>query len=216
MPMLTRRQTLAGAAAVGASTLFAPAVKAATRELRMFTWDGYADAAWVKEFEAKFNAKVSAAYAGSVDEMFAKMSGSKGADFDIVAVDTSSVPRYIAGNLLQPVDMTKLSSAANLLPAFKAVPVLQKDGKPYGVPFAWGSLGLIYDTEFFKGKEPDSWSVLWDPQYEGRMIALDDANNNIVTAALYMGLPDPYNLSADQFNQVKAKLIEQKKLLLSY
>ena len=216
MPMITRRQALAGAAALGASAAISKPARSATRELRMFTWDGYADAAWVKEFEAKFDAKVNVAYAGSVDEMFAKMSASKGAEFDIVAVDTSSVPRYIKGGLLQAVDMGKIANAAGIVPSFQNVPVLQVDGKSYGVPFAWGSLGLIYDTEFFKGKEPDSWSVLWDAQYEGRLLALDDANNHIVTAALYLGYKDPYNLTDEQFATIKAKLIEQKKLLLSY
>ena len=37
-------------------------------------------------------------YTGSVDEMFAKMQGSKGADFDVVAFDTSAFARYIDGN----------------------------------------------------------------------------------------------------------------------
>lgn len=216
MAQLTRRDALVGAAALGASAVLASPARAAGKELRMFTWEGYADADWVKEFEAKQSCKVNVAYAGSVDEMFAKMSGSKGADFDIVAVDTSSIPRYIAAGLLKPLDVAKIPNAANLMPDFKSVPILQKDGASFGLPFAWGSLGLIYDTEYFKGKEPTSWATLWDPTLEGRMIALDDANNNIVTAALYMGIKDPYNLTAEQFAQVKAKLIEQKKLLVSY
>jgi spermidine/putrescine-binding protein len=216
MSMISRRQALKGAAALGAATLIAKPAIAQTKELRMFTWEGYADAAWVKEFEAKHSCKVNAAYAGSVDEMFAKMSGSKGADFDIVAVDTSSIPRYIDAGLLAPIDMAKIPAAANLMPDFTAVPVLQKDGKSYGLPFAWGSLGMIYDTEFFAGKEPTSWATMWDPALEGRMISLDDANNNIVTAALYLGLKNPYQLSDAEFQQVKDKLIEQKKLLLSY
>lgn len=217
MTSLTRRQTIAGLATAGAAAVFAPAIALAqAKELRMYTWDGYADDAWIKEFEAAHGCKVNAVYAGSVDEMFAKMSASKGADFDIVAVDTSSVPRYVEGNLLQPLDLAKLPLLGNLTPAFKDIPVLKKDGGVLGVPFAWGSLGMIYDASVFKGKEPDSWSVLWDPEFEGRMLALDDANNSIVTAALYLGFPDPYNLSAEQFDQVKAKLIEQKRLLLSY
>jgi spermidine/putrescine-binding protein len=184
--------------------------------LRMFTWDGYADAAWVAEFEAKFGAKVNVAYAGSVDEMFAKMSASKGEEFDIIAVDTSSVPRYTAGGLIQPVDMAKLPNAASTMPAFSDIPVLKADGKKLGVAFAWGSLGLIYDTEKFAGKEPDSWKIMYDPEYEGRLLAMDDANNSIVNAALYLGYADPYNLTDAQFASVKEALIGQKKLLLSY
>ena len=57
---------------------------------------------------------------------------------------------------------------------------------------------------------------MWDPQYEQQMIALDDANNSITLAALVLGFENPYNLDDEQFEQVKQKLIEQKKLLLTY
>lgn len=91
-----------------------------------------------------------------------------------------------------------------------------KDGKHFGIPFAWGSLPLVYDKKAFPNGAPDSWQVMWDPQYTQQMIALDDANNSITNAAIMMGLKDPFNLSAAEFDQVKAKLIEQKKLLLTY
>ena len=51
MPLLTRRQALAGAAAVAAATAFSAPARAAGKELRMFTWEGYADAEWIKEFD---------------------------------------------------------------------------------------------------------------------------------------------------------------------
>jgi putative spermidine/putrescine transport system substrate-binding protein/spermidine/putrescine transport system substrate-binding protein len=57
---------------------------------------------------------------------------------------------------------------------------------------------------------------MWDPQYDQQMIALDDANNSIVLAALVLGFEKPYDLSDEQFEQVKQKLIEQKRLLLTY
>ena len=45
---------------------------------------------------------------GSADEMFAKMQGSQGADFDLVSFDTSLFPRYVDAKLIQPLDMSKL------------------------------------------------------------------------------------------------------------
>ncbi len=154
-------------------------------------------------------------YTGSVDEMFAKMQGSKGEDFDVVAFDTSAFARYIDGDLIQPIDMTKVANAANIIPEFQNVEPVMRDDKQYGVPFAWGSLPLIYDADAFE-QAPDSWAVMWDPQYEQQMIALDDANNSIVLAALLLGFENPYDLTDEQFEQVKQKLIEQKRLLLTY
>ena len=69
----------------------------------MLTWEGYAEPDWVDPFKAATGADVSVVYTGSVDEMFAKMQGSKGADFDVVAFDTQQpvrlqcVGRFVRG-----------------------------------------------------------------------------------------------------------------------
>ena len=211
---VTRRTAVAGMAALATPFVIRPA-HAKASELRILTWEGYAEPEWVKPFEAKYGVKASVAYTGSVDEMFAKMQGSKGADFDIVAFDTSSFKRYIDGGLIQPLDLGKIPNAANLAPSFKQVAPLMRDSKQYGIPFAWGSLPLVYDKAAFP-TAPDSWSVMWDPANAQKLIALDDANNSIVLAAILLGYKDPFNLSADQFAAVKQKLIDQKKLLLTY
>ena len=212
---ITRRQFATGAVAAGAVLAAPNVIRAQADELRILTWEGYAEPEWVAPFEEATGAAVSVSYVGSVDEMFAKMQGSQGADFDIVAFDTSSFARYIDGKLIQPLDMAKLPNAANIIAAFETVePVLREDDV-YGIPFAWGSLPLVYDADQFE-EAPTSWEVMWDPQYEQQMIALDDANNSIVLAALVLGFPEPYNLDDEQFEAVKQKLIDQKRLLLTY
>ncbi len=209
------RRRLVGGIAAASLTLAAPRlVGAQDKELRILTWEGYAEPEWLDPFKQATGATVNVVYTGSVDEMFAKMQGSKGADFDVVAFDTSAFERYIDGGLIQPLDEAKLPNLANLDAAFKDVPAVMRDGKRYGAPFAWGSLPLVYDAD--QVDTPDSWLVMWDPANDQQMIALDDANNSIVLAALVLGLPDPYKLTDEQFEQVKQKLIEQKKLLLTY
>jgi putative spermidine/putrescine transport system substrate-binding protein/spermidine/putrescine transport system substrate-binding protein len=205
---------LLGSAAVMA--LLPLGVAAGAAELRMLIWEGYADEQWVSEFEQTTGADVNVAYTGSVDEMFAKMKGSDGADYDLIALDTSGLERYFENGLILPIDLAKVPNAANLLPAFANNAATQFDGATYGLPFAWGSLPMIVDADAFGGTLPDSWSVMWDPAYAQQMIVLDDANNNIVNTAIMLGIADPFNLSDAEFDQVKAKLIEQKPLVLTY
>jgi putative spermidine/putrescine transport system substrate-binding protein/spermidine/putrescine transport system substrate-binding protein len=212
----SRRSILAGA---GASLLAAPFIihgaRAASRNLRILCWEGYAEPEWLNPFKQKYDANVSVSYAGSVDEMFAKMQASHGADFDLTSFDTSSFARYIDSKLIQVLDMSKIPNASNLSPAFQKVPSLMRGDHYYGVPFAWGSLPLIYDKAQFD-TPPDSWDVMWDPANEQKLIALDDANNNITLAAMVLGYDKPFNLDAKQFEAVKQKLIDQKRLLLTY
>ena len=213
--LINRRQALAGAGAVLAAPFVMRKAWAASRSLRIMCWEGYAEPEWLDPFKKQYDADVSVSYAGSVDEMFAKMQGSQGADFDLISVDTSGFDRYIKAKLIQPLDLAKIPNSANLSAAFKAVPPTMRGDTHYGIPFAWGSLPLVYDKAQFDAA-PDSWEVMWDQANAQKLIALDDANNSVTLGAMVLGIKEPFNLTDDQFAQVKEKLIAQKKLLLTY
>jgi spermidine/putrescine-binding protein len=212
---ITRRAAIAGGLAAIAAPYVARSALAKASELRLLVWEGYADDAWVKPFEAKAGVKLKITYVGSADEMFAKMKGSNGADFDVVTFDTSAFARYIDANLLQPIAVDKIPNASHLAPAFQSVAPIMRGDKRYGLPFAWGSLPLVYNKADFP-KPPESWEVMWDPQYAQQMISQDDANNMITLGAIVLGIKDPFALTDEQFEAIKKKLIEQKKLLLTY
>lgn len=211
---MTCRHTLAlGTAALAAPFVGRPARGAG--DFHILAWKGYADPAWVKAFEETNGVTANIVYVGLVDEMFAKMQNSQGADFDVVSFDMSAFDRYLTAGLIQPIDMGKIPNAGNISPAFADVKPIMRDGAQYGAPFAWGSLPLVYDKAAFD-TAPDSWEVMWDEANAQQLIALDDANNSIVLAGMMLGFPDPFNLDDAQFEQVKEKLIAQKRLLLTY
>jgi putative spermidine/putrescine transport system substrate-binding protein/spermidine/putrescine transport system substrate-binding protein len=188
---------------------------AAAETLRILAYEGYADQDWVAAFEKETGAKVNVVFAGSPEEMFAKMQGSGGADYDLVAIDTSIIKRYKDNGLIQPIDESKIPNLHNLLPAFATIHQTKPDGQRLAVPIAWGSLGLIYSKAEFP-TAPDDWNVLWDPKYKGRVLMGDDGNNNIVNTAISLGIKDPYHLTPEQQKAIKAKLIALKSNLLSY
>ncbi len=184
-------------------------------EVRLLTYEGYADKDWVEEFTKETGIAVKVTYVGGVDEQIAKMKASEGRDYDVVAVDTASMKAYVDQKLLAALDLDKLTSKDNLLPAFKPMSNTTFDGKTYGVPFAWGSLGLVYDKKTFP-VPPDSWAVMLDPKFKGKVTSLDDANNNVNFAAISLGIADPFNLTEDQFKAVKQRLVDVKANLLTY
>ncbi|WP_334174227.1 extracellular solute-binding protein [Pseudoxanthobacter sp.] len=205
----------ATAAAALTLTAAAPALAGPNGEVRLLAYEGYADPAWVAEFEKETGITVKVTYVGGVDEQIAKMKASNGKDYDVVTVDTASLKAFADQKLIAPIDKEKLTSAKNLLPDFQPMANATFDGVTYGVPWAWGSLGLVYDKKTFP-TPPDSWAVLWDPKYKGKVISLDDANNDINFAAIALGIKDPFHLTDAQFAEVKDKLIALKKNLLTY
>jgi len=186
------------------------------KTLNVISWEGYQEPEWVKPFEDKYGVKVNVTYAGSVDDMFAKVQAGS-VKYDLIFMDGGSVKRYKNFNLIQPIDMSKLASSAELIKKMKDVndKHVVIDGKTFAVPFAWGSLPMMVNTD--KIKEPiDSWNALWDEKYKGKVITMDDANNQIAMTALLLGLQDPYNLSEEEMAQVKNKLLQQKPLVKTY
>jgi len=212
---IDRRTVLKGAMAFAAMAGLGEAPARAAGNLRVMTWEGYSDDQWVKRFEGQSGASVSISYIGSGDEEFARAVASKGADFDIVTPDISAVRHYVDQGLLLPIDASKIPNLAKLLPNLQNLPGLQTGGKTYGVPFAWGSLPMVYRTSAFP-QPPNSWGVFWDPANKGKVLIQDDANNNVSWAAIALGFKDPYRLSDEQFAAVKQKLIELKRNALTF
>lgn len=205
--------------AVAATALSASWSPAMAKELRVLAWQGYADDDWVKEFEKQSGADVKVVFIGSDDEIWAKIKGSEGKDFDVMAVNTGQLQRYIDAKLVQPIDLAKVpNQKANQLPIFNdlaKVKGVMRDGQLYAVPFCFDSIGIIYNTDEVK-TPPTSMDVLWDPQYKGKVLAYDNGEHNFSFTALTMGIQDPFHLSADQMAQIKDKLIKLKGNVLSF
>ncbi|HEX9447910.1 MAG TPA: extracellular solute-binding protein [Dongiaceae bacterium] len=205
-------------AAVASTMALMASSPADAKELRVLAWQGYADDDWVKEFEKENNVDVKVVFIGSDDEIWAKIKGSEGKDFDLFAVNTAQLQRYIDVNLVTPYDMSMLPNQKAALPLFSdltKVNGVMRDGKVYAIPFCFDSIGLIYDTDKVK-PAPTSWEVMWDPKYKGKVLAYDNGEHNFSFTALTLGVTNPFHLDADQFKAIKTKLIALKQNVLSF
>ena len=194
------------------------AAPASAETLRILAWDGYADPDWVKTFAAETGIDTKVVFIGSDDEIWAKIKGSEGKDFDVIAVNTAQLQRYIDAKLLTPWDLAAIPNQKAVLPRFADLSKIRgemRDGAVYGIPFAFDSIGLMYDTDKVK-PAPTSMSVLWDPKYKGKVLAYDNGEHNFSFTALTMGIADPFHLTPDQVTAVKSKLVDLKKNVLSF
>lgn len=177
--------------------------------LRIIGWEGYMDPSVTAPFEQRYHCKVEATYAGSSDEMFAKIRAGGGSTYDLVTASGDLTKRLYDAGLLAPVDMSKVPNYKNLFPPFQKPPYNTFDGTPYGVSIAWGPDFLVYDSSVVK-TPPQSWSVLYDPQYAEK-VSLPDYPIFIADIALWNGKKDIYNLTdADLNNVIKPKLFALK------
>ena len=206
-----RRVLLAAAATV--PLMFSFGCGSKTPTLSLLVWEGYADPSFVRGFEESHHCKVQAAYMGSSDELVAKLRGGSASNYDVISPSSDVATMISTSGLAAPLDLSKLPSYPQLSEKLRTMPLVRANGNVYGVPFVWGPNPLLYDTTFFP-KAPASWADLWDPKLKNKISLWDDLSS-IDMAAQVLGYdrPDPdhmYNLSDQELDNVKKKLIELK------
>jgi spermidine/putrescine-binding protein len=113
---------------------------------------------------------------------------------------------------LHALDMSKIPNAANLMPLFKQ-DVVTRGGKTYMIPIVWGYDSVIYNADKIPTQDPltQSWGVLFDDKYKGRIAWRDDAHGMIFAAALHRGHKNPIAMDKSDLKDITSYLIDRKK-----
>ncbi len=207
----------------------APAEEAAAPEeaapesggvLRMLTWEGYAPEELVNKFTEETGIDVEISYIGDNNELIAKMAATKGVGYDLVSPTLSYVATAQADQgIYQPIDLSKVNTDQINESLDAILEGSTYEGKPYAIPFVWGTTAMIVNTE----KAPDageSYLDLCDPQYEGR-ISYRSKYDTLYMFAYALGL-DPAEAVKDEaayrdvMDQVLDKLVECKPYVRVY
>jgi spermidine/putrescine transport system substrate-binding protein len=208
---MKRRSLLAGLLVVAILGLGSCGKKIPT--LGLLVWEGYADPSFVSAFEQQNHCKISPSYMGSSDELVAKLRGGSAGNYDIISPSSDVATSIASAGLAVPLDLSKIPGYGRLSPQLTSLPLVRVNGQVFGVPFMWGPNPLIYDTTVFP-KPPDSWSILWNPKYRGKISVWDDLST-VYMAAQVLGFDQPepshlYDLSDQELDAVKKKLLQLK------
>ncbi|MDD2925055.1 extracellular solute-binding protein [Rhodoferax sp.] len=194
-----------------------PAI-AATDTLRVLSWPGYADADLVKVFEARTGAKVEVTYIDLDDALWQRVNQNEARDFDVFAVNTAELQRYIQKGLVAPINRTAIPNISRQLPRFRqveAIAGLVHQGQVYGVPYTYSEMGLIYDRQQIK-EPPSSLQALWDPRYRGKVLLYNGSSHNFTLAAQSLGLNDPFQIRPAQWAPTVERLIALRRNALGF
>lgn len=208
------RRSLAVALLLGLSA----ATATAAETLRVLAWPGYADADLVQNFEKEFGARVEVSLVGTDEALWEKISANGGQDYDVFAVNTAELQRYIAAGLTQPVNAARIPRLNRQLPRFQdraRIPGIMHEQKLVAVPYAHAEMGLIYDRQALP-TPPDSIAVLWDPRFRGRILAYDGATHNFSLAAIKLARASPFRLQEADWAPVIEQLIALRRNVLSF
>ena len=210
-----------------------PQKKYPTKTLNVYNWGEYISDEDDEEaglydvnsgFEEYFNKflaekhgyyiKVNYSTYATNEDMYAKITNSAVA-YDIVIPSDYMIQKMIAADLLYEIDFSKLTNYGNISDDFKNMPYDPEN--KYSVPYTYGMLGVIYNSEFVAEEDvaDQSWGLLWNEKYEGKILQFNNPRDAFGTAMYWKNL-DINSNDPEVWNQALELLKEQKPLLQGY
>ena len=206
-----------------------------TKTLNVYNWGEYISNEDDEEsglfdvnaaFEEYFNEKLADKYGYYIkvnystyatnEDMYAKLTNSAVA-YDIVVPSDYMIQKMIENKLLNEIDTSKLENYSNIDENFLGLDY-DKDNK-YSVPYTFGMLGIIYNSEFVDeadvAGENASWGLLWNEKYKGKILQFNNPRDAFATAMYWKN----YNVNSDDprvWETTLQLLKEQKPLLQGY
>lgn len=185
----------------------------AADEVSYYTWAGY-DA---PEMHAQYQAVRGALPTVTLlaDETEALLKIQSGFSPDIVHPCIYDIQRWRDSGTIQPIDSNRLPEWANIFPALKEAAGTADSSEQWLIPIDWGNGSVLYRTDLVDIEE-ESWSVMFDERYAGRLSMWDAIDGAMNAAALVSGAADPFHMTDDELAAAKALLAKQKDLLRFY
>ncbi len=164
-----------------------------------------------KAFEEKYGIKVNYTNYESNENMYNKLK-SGGANYDLVIPSDYMIAKLVEEEMLAELNFENIPNYKYILDEYKGL-YYDPDNK-YTVTYTVGMVGLIYNATMVEGS-PDSWGVLWDEKYEGKILMFNNPRDAFGIAQLYLG-QSINNSDIKQWDEAIAVLKKQNPLVASY
>jgi len=205
--------------AMGITTALVPllprkALAAPEDQATFFTWGGYNTPELFEEYIAKHGEEPRYATYGSAEEAMNKLRS--GFVPDVVHPCISDVPRWSGTGMFQPIDTSRLSNWPSMLPELWNRDYNVVGDEVWLAPFNWGQTSIAYRTDLFELQGEESWDMLWDERYSGRIGMLAGGGDAWWCAAIKAGVPFEQLDTDEAFEKISAVLRAQRPLVRVY
>jgi len=179
--------------------------------LNVYNWGDYISNEILEQFEQEYNIKVVYSTYDRNEDMYLDLKKG-GTNYDVCVPSDYMIEKMIKEDMLEELDYNNIPHYKYMRERFKGLP-FDPDNR-YSVPYMWGTIGIVYNKKDVK-IPVDSWSILWDPQYKGKILMMDSPRDTFMVAEKKLGIS--MNASDQKSMQAaKDELLAQKPLVLAY
>ena len=136
-----------------------------------------------KAFEERYGIQVNYTNYESNENMYNKLK-SGGANYDVVIPSDYMIAKLVEENMLRELDYSNIPNYKYIVEKYKNL-YYDPENK-FSVPYTVGMVGLIYNTTMVEGN-PDSWGILWDEKYAGKILMFNNPRDAFGIAQFYAG-----------------------------
>lgn len=189
--------------------------------LKIYNWGDYIDEDLIGEFESWYEATTGKAISVQYDtfntneDMLMRIEVLH-EDYDLVCPSDYMAERMINGGLAQKVDKSIIDVTADgfLVDGLSEMVKPFDPDNDYFVPYCWGTLGIMYDTDRIPAgsEEMKSWSAMWSSKYSKHILMKDSVRDAYSIAQIYVNRDKLFELS-DGFTDYNE---QYRKELISY
>ena len=168
--------------------------------LAFYGWFGYDFTELLGDWQAAHGVEIQPSFINGWNDISPRLLA--GESFDVLNGDNGYNTVFEElGVLTRIVDESLVPNLADINPFFVDF-FRQGDGSLTGVPFSWGTFGIVYNTDTVDNP-PTTWDDLLEPEFTGRLALLDDPVPFINIGALQTGVGTPGHgrLSASQLDE---------------
>lgn len=193
-----------------------PRGASAAPALSYYSWAGYEIPELHQPYIRKYGGSPEITFFGDEEEALGKVRG--GFLPALAHPCSSSIARWRDAGVVDRIDVSRLANWPDVLDDLKRIPGTTDGDATIWIPFDWGSNSIVYRTDLVDPKyaEENSWQILFDERYKGRLAMWSSIDGAVAMAATMLGIKDTANVTDDEFARINELLVRQKALLRFY
>jgi spermidine/putrescine transport system substrate-binding protein len=136
------------------------------------------------------------------------------ASYDVIIPSDYMIDYFIAHDMLLELNFDNIPNFEKNIPEQFRNLFYDPENK-FTVPYTYGMVGIVYDTNIVDEADIGSWDLMWNPDYAKQVLQFDNSRDAFGTAMYKLGLSVNSKNTAD-WDQAFAELSKQKPVLKRY
>ncbi len=160
--------------------------KGGVRSITVLNYGKYYDEEMLAQFTEETGILVNYEEYEDPEEMYTKYK-TGAIDYDVICTSDYIIEKLVSEDELLPMDYASIPNYAGIDPDIIDISAAFDPEHCYTVPYFYGTLGILYNTNLVDAADVESWDVLWNGKYANDMIMIASVRDCFTPALRTLG-----------------------------